>query len=417
MNMKRRHLVAVLAGLAVLLASSCSESGSGVGQGAARVGGGDLGGDGGDLTTVTRAPTTTSAVSDAAARDLAGRARARVLGDAAAAKVPPAVMTTAITRAKSGMSYDALVDVTLRDYVNEAYNRLFRYRNDPAFTPGMFAVRFDETVFQRLLGVVRGTGTRGSLTLPDRRTVPADAEGIWSYVAEAAPVWGARHSGAPNAENCVGGLGPRCKGTEGSGTPRPANVDPFTRMDGTPMGYIEMAVAVGSIMHDRSCAEARTVYVVYCNGEPFPDPTNPAVQKAEQEISKAGLTPGELEWRKAVYNIRDGRYWIYRFGPYPIDGSTDPAANPSTTSGMRAGSPADHFADDTRLLPGRPSAGSSTATAQWDVPYNREEFAGTTVLFAQPGKSLDPMDGRYCNSAKNGFARMESNPFTSWGVC
>jgi hypothetical protein len=401
----RRRLGAILFSAVVLLSSACSEDGGGVGQGAARVGG-DLEDTGGGAVS----PTTTTA-SDAAARDVANRALARVLGDAALTRLPPAVLQTGINRAKGGMGYDALVEATLRDYVNEAYNRIFRYRSDPAYTPAIYAVRFDETVFQRLLAVVRGTGTRGSLALPDTRTVPADAEGIWTYVAESAPVWGAHHNGRPDSENCVGGAGPRCKGVSPLAE-KPVNVDGFTRMDGIPMGYIEMAVAVGSIIHDRSCADKRPDYlVVYCNGE------TPPHGPSEDLIAKAGLTAGELEWRKAAYNLRDGRRWNFRFGPYPIDGSTDPGSNPSTTSGMRAGSPADHFADDIRLRPGRPTSGSSTQTATWDTPYNREEFAATTVLFATPGKSLDPMDGRFCNNAKGGFASTGNNGLTSWGVC
>jgi len=409
MNARARgHLRATLLLLCALLLASCGDGG-GVGQGAARVGG-DLDDTGGDLTT---RQVTTTTPSDAAARDLAVRALARVLGDDVPPRVPRVDLDRIVARAKAGAGYDSLVESTLRDYVTQAYDRIFRYRLDPATTPPAFAVRFDENVFQRLLGVVRGTGPRGTLALPDGRSVPAAAEGIWSFVAESAPVWGARHSGAANAENCVGGLGPRCKGTEGSGTPRPANTDGFDRMDGVRMNYIEMAVAVGSIMHDRSCLDPP--YVVYCNGEPFPNPNDPRVQAAESAMNPPGIVPGEIEWRKAVYNIRDGRYFTYRFGPYPLDGSVDPAANDSTRSGMRAGSPADHFSDDIRLLPGRPSAGSSDQFAQWDVPYQREELGQTTVLFAPAGKSLDPVDGRYC--VRGSFARTESNPFTRWGVC
>lgn len=407
----RRRLVALLLPLA-LLAGACADDGAdGVGQGAARVGGGEEGGD-----DVEPSTTTTTTATDAAARDLARRALARVLGDAAVSSVPPGDFSRVLGRATGGQTYDALVESTLRDYVGQAYDRIFRYRNDPAMSPGpVTRVPFDESVFQSLLAKVRGTGARATLALPDGRSVPADAEGIWTFVAQSAPVWGSHRIATAGAENCVGGVGPRCKGSAPA-LPRPVNVDQFTRMDGVAMNYVQMAVAIGSIIHDRSCADRRTTYVVYCNGEPFPNLNDPSVQRAEAAMNTTPqIVPGELEWRKAVYNTRDGRVWQFRFGPYPVDGSQDPASATITNGGMRPGSPADFFQDDIRLRPGRATQGSSSPTSTWDTNYNREEFAQTTVLFAPNGTSLDPMDGRFCG--RGTFASFGSTPFTSWGVC
>jgi hypothetical protein len=412
----RRQLAAALLLPLALVAGACAgdDDASGLGQGAARVSLDDEGGGGGGRVPST---TTTTSASDAAARDLTRRALARVLGDSAVDRVPAGDFTRVLNRAKAGQGYDALVDSTLRDYVGQAFDRIFRYRNDPATSPGpVQRIGFDETVFQSLLAKVRGTGPRATLALPDGRQVPADADGIWTFVAQSAPVWGSHRIATAGAENCVGGVGPRCKGSAPA-LPRPVNVDQFTRMDGLQMNYIQMAVAVGSIMHDRSCADRTSTYVVYCNGEPFPDLTNPAVQRAENAMNNtpSQIVPGELEWRKAVYNTRDGRVWQFRFGPYPVDGSQDPASATITNGGMRPGSPADFYQDDIRLRPGRPTQGSSSPTSTWDTNYNREEFAATTVLFAPNGTSLDPMDARFCG--RQSFSGSGSTPFTRWGVC
>ena len=400
----RRSLLA-LALVATLVAGACSDDNGDLGQGAARVGGDDGGGT--DVSVVTTTTTPSGAARDALVRQVLDR----LLGDGKSASTPGADFARYRALADAGQGYDAILERATRDYVTQAFDRIFKYRNDPAFSPNSISrVPFSESVFQTVMNAVRGTGARRTLTLADGRVQPADGNGIWNFVAQSTRVWGTYRQDSPNAENCVGGMGPRCKGTTSwaTSTPRPANVDVFTRMDGLQMNYIEMAVAVGSIIHDRSCVPS-PLTTVYCNGESFPDgPT-------EGRISQPGVIPGELEWRKAAYNLRDGRFWAYRFGPYPLDGSQDPASATINHGGFRPNSPADFFRDDTRLMPGRPTRVTSTDVSPFDTNYTREEFAHTTVLFARPGTSLDPMDNRFCGSGN--FARLDATPFTSWGVC
>lgn len=286
-------------------------------------------------------------------------------------------------------TFDQVLERATRDYVSQAYTQIFKYRNDSRFSPvHKTGVAFNEQVFTNVWNAVKGTAP--TLVLPDGQRV--NAENIWAYVAEQAPVFGARRrASVPTPEQCLGAVGPRCNGTP-MGTPTPARVGTFQRMDGMWMHYIEMAVNVGSILHDKSCSESSTsVYVVYCAEDWRSD-------RAEQQISSCPNCRGVAEWRKAWWNTQDNRYWIHGFGPYPTD---------ATTAAV--------FTDDTRIVANRytevPSTGSSF------VPYTKGEYAGTKVLFARNGTALDQSDRAFC--ATEWFSELHTPFFgpSPYGIC
>ena len=213
---------------------------------------------------------------------------------------------TYLAMAQAGASYEELVTRVTRDYVTEAYDKIFRYRNDPAFSPtAKTAVPFNEDVYDTVLTWVKAPGP----LYIDGVVVPNGAEAIWTYVAKSAPVWGA-HSGGDgktNGEKCFGAMGPGCKGTGplGKGA-APHGVEQFRRMDGLEMHYIDISVGVGGIAHDRACLQDldSDYYVAYCNGGPG-DPRSAAMEK--ECLERNAHCQGVREWWKASANLFDGR--------------------------------------------------------------------------------------------------------------
>ncbi|HEU5175318.1 MAG TPA: fibronectin type III domain-containing protein [Gemmatimonadaceae bacterium] len=185
-------------------------------------------------------------------------------------------------------------------------------------------------------------------------------------------------------EQCFGGLGPGCTGTI---PPVFEWVQPrweayFNLPDGTEMAYVNIGVAVGSIMHDNACLDDRTGSGVACSG-----------WVAIQDITKHSGVPAAMEWNKAAWNVIDGRGWRHTFGPYPVDLT------------LRR-----KWYDDLRPVPARRAhmakvLGTLTLPIH-DQPYRGQERKGSAVLSAPPGTTIDGGDVSYCKSKR--FKRTES---------
>jgi hypothetical protein len=100
-----------------------------------------------------------------------------------------------------------------------------------------------------------------------------------------------------NVQRCFGAVGDKCKSQQ-DGTLGNRRFDYECR--------INLAVSVGSIMHDNCCLS--NPYGIWCNGWP---------QALTLEIANIGegVACGR-EWRKAVYDWLQDRFWYETFGPY-----------------------------------------------------------------------------------------------------
>ena len=184
-------------------------------------------------------------------------------------------------------------------------------------------------------------------------------------------------------EQCYGGLGPGCTGTIPAVFEwvQPKWQQHFMLPDGTEMAYVEIGVAVGSIMHDAACMDGPAGGVA-CSG-----------WEAITDITKHSGVPAAKEWNKAAWNVMDGRGWRHTFGPYPVD------------LALRR-----KWYDDMRPAPGRGGymaevAGILTLPIH-DVRYAGREKRASAVLFAPSGTTLDGRDAAYCSAKK--FKRTES---------
>jgi len=167
-------------------------------------------------------------------------------------------------------------------------------------------------------------------------------------------------------ERCFGGIGNGCDGVAG--------IAPSTRrQDGT----IDLRVSVGSILHDNCCL--RNPEGHQCRGYTVMQET-------------FGNDACAAEWRKAVYNTRDGRLWTGRFGPYPCSNTED----------------------DLTDKPGRQTAVPSFLGGL--TPVTELETASSRRLAAPPGTRLDATDAAFCASGR--FRETRGAPgISAWGVC
>ena len=194
-------------------------------------------------------------------------------------------------------------------------------------------------------------------------------------------------------EQCFGGLGVRCEGgvPESYAAVQPKWINAFTMPDGTRMSYVEVGVAVGSILHDNTCVDAPQGTGVACNGYLF-----------GQDWSKTSGQAAAMEWNKAAWNVMDGRTWRATFGPYPIELA-------------QRGS----WYDDLRRVAARsakmaPTIGPLTSPVPTE-PYPGPERKQTAVLRAPSNTSLDISDAAFC--ASGAFASVTNLVIKAWGVC
>ncbi len=202
----------------------------------------------------------------------------------------------------------------------------------------------------------------------------------------AVPPW------APN--QCYGALGPRCEGgipDMANGRVAPAWFGAFRMPDYTELAYVEIGVAVGSVLHDNECL--RDKGGLNCNG-----------LGAGDLVKIGGLWAAELEWNKAAWNVLDQRTWRETFGPYP----TDPRSRDR------------EWYDDLRPATPRPTMmAPAISMFTWPgltVKYTGGETRQTRALQAPPGTSLDATDVAFCRSGV--FASTGSFIGKApWGIC
>lgn len=200
-------------------------------------------------------------------------------------------------------------------------------------------------------------------------------------------------------ETCFGAIGSKC---EGAPRNTPSWVDKFTRPDGTEMGYVNIQVSVGSILHDNACNRAGTGTM--CNGL--------AKGIAIDAIPLANyLQAASLEWNKAAYNTYDGRFWPERFGPYPLNESERSSrwSDDLTKVANRASKMAPIFTGMPALV----------GLGAWPVPtvdYKHGETRQTKALKAPKGTYVDRGDQQFCAS---GQYTEDGNFFVAkwWGQC
>jgi len=195
------------------------------------------------------------------------------------------------------------------------------------------------------------------------------------------------------SQQCSGGLGPKCGGGIPdivNGKVAPVWFGAFRMPDGTQLAYVEIGVAVGSILHDAACLKDKGG--LNCNG------------LGAGDLIKTGLWPPGLEWNKASWNVIDQRTWRAKFGPYP----TDPLARDRD------------WYDDLRPTPARPAmmapAISMLAWPGLTVKYTGRESRQSSVLRAPAGTSLDDTDVAYCQSRAFGSTGWFVGK-ASWGIC
>ena len=208
---------------------------------------------------------------------------------------------------------------------------------------------------------------------------------------EAARVFGL--AGAPQSQQCFGGLGPKCAG----GIPEivNGNVAPrwfgsFRLPDNTSMGYVEIGVAVGSILHDNACL--RDMTGLNCNG------------LGAGDLIKIGGFPAVMEWNKASWNVIDQRTWRETFGPYPTD---------ITWRDLE-------WYDDIRPVRNR-VAKMAPVISMLAFPGLTEDYRGgetkrSRALAAPSGTDLDDTDVQFCKSGT--FTGRWAVPYKApWGDC
>jgi hypothetical protein len=193
-------------------------------------------------------------------------------------------------------------------------------------------------------------------------------------------------------ERCFGAVGNKCDGVW-LATPDVQWVNTFDRADGVKMGYVRIAVAVGSILHDNICLDQP--YGSWCSGLP-------TAVVGEIPLMRV-LGPASLEWNKAVYNTRDGRYWVAKFGPYPTDKALQEKWSDDLTQVTARSSKM------AKILP----IGAMPVVSEL---YLGKETRQTKVLKAPAGTYVDREDQQFCAS---GSYTEEDRWWTAqwWGKC
>jgi hypothetical protein len=151
------------------------------------------------------------------------------------------------------------------------------------------------------------------------------------------------------------------------------------------MGFVDIGVAVGSILHDNACLQNHSG--LNCNGIGAGD------------LIKTSSGPAAAEWNKAAWNLMDNRNWRAQFGPYPVN-----------TDAHRSG-----WYDDLRPVASReswmaPVLGVITIPAH-TIRYTGGETKGSRRLKAPAFRTLDGKDQAFCASGQ--FADRFTTPLKS----
>ncbi len=167
------------------------------------------------------------------------------------------------------------------------------------------------------------------------------------------------------AERCFGAIGSACD-DQVAKRRIPLKGNDSNRAIVNPDCTITIAVSVGSILHDNCCK--RNGNGLHCRGA---EPGDMAVDFVDDSKVCA------REWRKASYDVLEGRYWFEKFGPYANDATADPLVY---TNGRHS------------KLPGRFGVQDHPVDFQWG------ETEGTRKLKAPSGIRLEIYDVEFCSS-------------------
>ncbi len=198
-----------------------------------------------------------------------------------------------------------------------------------------------------------------------------------------------------NGQACYGGLGDGCD-SDIVGDPTWSNG--FALPDGTRMAFVEINVAVGSILHDNRCLQNSNG--LHCDNQPW----HWVAERLPVPIIAFVISPAAIEWNKASWNVMDGRKWRERFGPYPVDPNLRRAS----------------WYDDLRPTAAR-VAWMAPVFATLTIPVHTERYSGaetrrTRALVAPTGTSLDAKDAQFCKSGA--FSKVEGFiGKADWGFC
>lgn len=275
----------------------------------------------------------------------------------------------------------------------EARNALLKFKANAADAPlvqagGGPANWFERFIawIQRNFGAYEATPTRpvppavgGSPITPPKQSQDMPQKVFpninWAYnTDERAMVYQFPGNGRYRIEQCFGAIGPGC-------TPASPVADKVIRYSD---GSISMMTSVGSIMHDLCCL--RHSDGLHCQGA---DALSMAVDFADD---------GKLcarEWRKAVYDVANGRMWRATYGPYP---------RPDTGGDLRS----------------RATGRTAVTYGRWGdkTTWGEMEVNATARLTAASGTYLDDTDASFCESGR--FSRTWGQP-TPWaagyGMC
>jgi hypothetical protein len=179
------------------------------------------------------------------------------------------------------------------------------------------------------------------------------------------------------SERCFGGIGPGCAGA------------PLAGVENRPDGITRTYVAVGSILHDNCCLRNPDGFMCGGSQNNFADPGQLFGMNDDLVCAK--------EWRKAVYNNRDNRKWLFDFGPYS-DGDLS-----------------DRYGDDITLTGGRQTR-MANSRGQFIYTYDGGETPSSRRLCAPTGTNLDKDDVQFCCSGQ--FSGTYWAPGAGdWGAC
>lgn len=294
-------------------------------------------------------------------------------------------------------SYQDLRDKLTDDFVTEAFNKIFV---PTVFPPGLVLTQLSD-----LKEKIRQGVSDGSIDIKGM----SRGEAIWTYVALSNSIHGAARTQYPAQSSngshiaiCVGGVGYNCDGLPLPAVQRELQIPPvearrsgrFSTKDGRLMEYIQLPVAVGSILHDAACTAQPAG--AFC-GDSIGVKTDFATHLPSETIQDPSVGAG-AEWNKALENVathrshpawsHGSRTWPGSFGPYPIEAD-------------RRG----EYSDDVRLMANRaatlgspPELTIPAILAHHATDAHGGENLSSRRLTAPDGTPMDLGDQAYCQS-------------------
>lgn len=299
-----------------------------------------------------------------------------------------------------GDGFDEVVDRLAREFIREAYDRIFWWEGDisPKRRKSLVEAHIRNRDVSRFLEKVRND-------VYDNQGLDR-GEALWNDVALSnGPLHGAARTsypktgykpgkpqGAADRELCWGGIGPSCTGVDNQSF---SSVEgEFVRRDGRRMAYVRLTTTIGSILHDAICrshpGEWNPNAGAWCGTYPFN-----VDAMAEIPIRKY-KAPAAAEWNKATANTLQGRKWPDTYGPYGLweaTASLDDKFADDWSDDLR---PAKRQTRKAFITHGGFIVGVGDFEAPWQ--WRGVEMRGSLRLEAPAGQELDATDADFCRS-------------------